>query len=94
MDTGKIRYSEGSATIQVEATLPKSDVLTSEQKAVGIYSDFKFGDQVRVNQLGIVKIVGYKTRNRKYPFIVEPTGGKGGRYKLSENQVLKSNQVR
>jgi hypothetical protein len=81
---GNITYSASTVTVKVEGKVKGSQ--SREGQAVDMFTIFKFNDIIKVAQLGEVKIVGYKTRSPKYPYIVE-TVNSGTRYKLSESQV-------
>jgi|GEM_PF-4401441 hypothetical protein len=80
----KINYNDSTATITIDAKLHGSQ--SREAMELELYSDFKENDIIRIKQLGEVRFVGYKTKNRKYPFIVE-TVHTGNRYKLSQQHV-------
>lgn len=84
LSAGGIRYGTNSVTVKVEGLLVGSQ--SKEVAAIDMFTTFKENDIIKVAQLGEVKIVGYKPRNRKYPYIVETVKG-GKRYKLSETQV-------
>ena len=84
LHAGNISYSEAECTIKVTAKI--NGVMTREQKAIAMFSDFKYGDIVAVRGIvGKVKIVAYKARSPKYPFIVE--NANGSRYKLTEKDL-------
>ena len=84
LKSGGIRYTSNTVTVKVEGKV--EGTLTDEAKTLELFSDFKFGDRIRIDQLGEVKLVGYKTRSRKYPFIVEAVHT-GKRYKLSQSHI-------
>lgn len=44
----------------------------------------KIGDH---GVLGKIKLIGYKTRARKYPFVVEQVDGKKGKYSIPETDA-------
>jgi len=80
----RIKYSSTTATITIESKLKGSK--SKEVQALEFYSDFKEGDIIKIDQLGEVKLVGFKSKNRKYPFIVEAINT-GKRYKLSQTHI-------
>lgn len=83
-----IKYRSNTITVSVEGKIVGSQSL--EAQALELFTKFKENDIIKVPQLGEVKVVGYKTKNRKYPFIVEANNG--SRYKLTENQI--ENRIR
>lgn len=93
LNVGNIRFNESEATIKLTATLPNATgkFQTAEQKAFDMFSK---SDSISVTlnglgtsrNLGTVKMIGYKTRNRKYPYIVEQVST-GSRYKLSTSSA-------
>ncbi len=58
--------------------------LTREQKAVELFTDFKYGDMVRDRRTNtIYKLVGYKTRSPKKPLIIADL--EGTEYKATDS---------
>lgn len=88
-NVGNIRFSSNEANIKLSATLPNAQgVLESaEEKAFNMFAKMDH-IALKLNELGVsstlgyVKFVGYKSRNRKYPYIVEQRAS-GKRYKMS-----------
>jgi len=84
LHAGNISYSEAECTIKVTAKI--NGVMTREQKAIAMFSDYQYGDQITIPGFkGLVTLVAYKSRSPKYPFIVETEDGK--RYKVTEASV-------
>lgn len=77
-----IKYSSNTITVSVEGKVVGTQ--SKEAKALELFTKFKEGDIINVRGLGKSKLVGYKARNRKYPFIVEFSGKQ---YKLSQSQI-------
>jgi len=90
---GNIRFNEVESTIKLTATLPNANgkIQTAEQKAFNMFAKMD-SISVKLNglgssrNLGTVKMIGYKSRNRKYPYIVEQVST-GSRYKLSASSA-------
>ena len=92
-NVGNITYSASEAKIKLSATLATSAniVKTQEEKAFDMYSVFdsvalKLGKHGTSSSLGEVKFVGYKSRNVKYPYIVEQIKT-GTRYKMDASSA-------
>jgi len=93
LSVGNIRFGDVEATIKLTATLPNSQgsFQTAEQEAFKRFAELD-SISVKLNELGTsinlgtVKMVGYKSRNRKYPYIVEQVST-GSRYKLSTSSA-------
>jgi hypothetical protein len=83
--SGGIKFSSTTCTITLEAKVAGAQDKTVA--ALELLTEFKENDIIRINNLGEVKLVGFKTKNRKYPYIVE-TVHTGKRYKLSEKQII------
>ena len=79
-----VRYSSNTLSFNAKAKLVGTK--SAEAQALEMLTKFKENDVIRIGKLGEVKLVGYKTKNRRYPFIVE-TVHTGKRYKLSDSQV-------
>jgi glycerophosphoryl diester phosphodiesterase len=82
LETGSIKFSGSEATIKIEAKVVGG--VTKNQQAL-IFTKFKFGDVIRDAKLGELKMIGFNTRAKKYPYEVKAINGK--EYKLSETQV-------
>jgi hypothetical protein len=82
--TGGIRYTSNTATIKLEAKVAGSK--SKDASALEFFTKFKENDQINIKQLGQVKVVGYNTKAKKYPYVVESIKN-NKRYKLSENQI-------
>ena len=90
---GSIRFSEREANLKLTASLPSTGGMftSAEEEAFDMFSRI---DSISVGlhevgssrTLGNVKMVGYKSRNRKYPYIVEQVST-GSRYKLSTSSA-------
>jgi len=90
---GSIRFSEREANLKLTASLPSTGGMftTAEEEDFDLFSRL---DSISVGlhevgssrTLGNVKMVGYKSRNRKYPYIVEQVST-GSRYKLSTSSA-------
>lgn len=78
----KITYGSNTISIKVEGKIVGTQ--SKESQALELFTKFKEGDIVDIIGLGKVKLVGYKTRNRKYPFLGEFNGKT---YKLSEAHI-------
>jgi hypothetical protein len=78
-----IKYGSNTITVSVEGKIVGSQ--STVAKALELFTKFKENDIIRIAQLGEVKVVGYKQRNRKYPYLVQTMDGK--QYKLSDTQV-------
>jgi len=78
-----IRYGSNTITVKVEGKIVGTK--SKYAQALEMLTNFEENDVIRINQLGEVKIIGYNTRGRKYPFIVQAKDGK--QYKLSQFQV-------
>jgi len=90
-NVGNIRFDSNQATIKLSATLPSASGKTPEEEAFDMFAKLdhialKLGEAGSTRQLGDVKFVGYKSRNRKYPYIVEQIKT-GSRYKMSTDQA-------
>jgi hypothetical protein len=93
LSIGNIRFGDVEATIKLTATLPNNNnsLQTTEQEAFKRFADLdsisvKLNELGTSRNLGTVKMLGYKTRNRKYPYIVEQVST-GSRYKLSTSSA-------
>jgi hypothetical protein len=89
---GTIRFSADTMTGKltgVVANTTASGVVVADPKAIALAKVGKrilgqsFNDAAKYHSLslGTVKVVGYNSRARAYPFVVQTTGGK--RYKIS-----------
>jgi len=83
-DIGNCKYSAAEATFQLKIVIDGE--LTLDQEAIAMFSNFKYGDLVFVSGIGESKVVAYKTRSSKYPFIVESISN-GKRYKVAEHSL-------
>jgi len=90
---GNISYNDHKADIKIEAMLPddNEEFVTEEGRAYNVYAKMDgitipLNAIVRSSSLGRVKMVGYKRRNRKYPYIVEQVST-GTRYKLDSKSI-------
>lgn len=81
---GKIKYSSNTVTLTVEGKIVGTQ--SSEAKMLEVFTKFKENDIIRLAALGECKVVGFKSKNKKYPYIVE-TLHTAKRYKLSESQI-------
>ena len=79
-----IKYGSNTITVGVEGKI--TGTLSKEAQALELFTKFKEGDIIKIDQLGEVKLVGFKSKNRKYPFIVEAINT-GKRYKLSQTHI-------
>ena len=80
-DTGRIKYENASCTIPLEVKIKGMKTMTdamleAEAKRLGLTLEVRNGR----------KLVGYKPRNRSYPFIFEDTHT-GKKYKCDERQA-------
>jgi len=90
---GAITYSDKNASIKLDAILNDADgnYVSKEESDFDRYAQYdsislKRGEIGNLSQLGKVRFVGYKSKNRKYPYIVE-TVSDGKRYKINESQA-------
>lgn len=89
IDSRNFSYSENEVSIKLQANIVGA--MTKEMEAVKMFSEMEvgieldFGHVFMAGNLGEVKLVAYKTRSRKYPWVVE--GSNGSRYKLSSAQL-------
>jgi hypothetical protein len=90
---GNIRFGDVEATIKLTARLPNNEgaFQSAEQEAFKRFAELdsisvKLNELGTSRNLGTVKMVGYKSRNRKYPYIVEQVST-GSRYKLSTSSA-------
>ena len=81
---GGIKYTSNTLSFKADVKVVGSK--SKDAQTLELFTKFKENDIIRIDRLGEVKLVGYKTKNRKYPFIVE-TVHTGKRYKLSDSQV-------
>ena len=92
-NVGSIRFGEREANIKLTVSLPSTNGMftSAEEEAFNMFSRV---DSISVglhevgssSSLGNVKMVGYKSRNRKYPYIVEQVST-GSRYKISTSSA-------
>lgn len=82
LNAEKIRYTSNTVSINIEGKIVGTQSL--EAQALELFTKFKEGDFVNLRGLGRSKVVGYVSRNRKYPFIVEANGKT---YKVSDKQI-------
>jgi hypothetical protein len=92
-NVGNITFNELEANIKLTASLPSSSgvFITAEQKDFNMFSGLdeisvKLNELGSSRNLGTVRMIGYKARNRKYPYIVEQVST-GSRYKLSTSSA-------
>jgi hypothetical protein len=77
--SGNISYETNSCTIQVKAQIKGS--LTRNQQSISMHasllglSDIKYGSVLHSQQRGALKLVDYKPRSPKYPWVAELTNG-------------------
>lgn len=83
LDIGNGTYSESECTFKLKANIVGK--LTREQKAVALFTDFKYGDRLKTFQ-GTFTIVGYKTRSPKKPIIIQDD--QGTEYKATERLIV------
>jgi hypothetical protein len=89
IESKNFSYSANEVSMKLEANI--NGAMTKEMSAVELYSEMEFGIKLECGHtfdcgnLGEVKLVAYKTRSRKYPWVVEKTNG--SRYKLSTTQL-------
>lgn len=82
LSAGNCTYEDGEATMQLKINI--DGMQTREQKAVEMFTDFKYGDMVRDRRSSkIFTIVGYKTRSPKKPLIIRDLGG--NEYKATDS---------
>ncbi len=81
---GKIKYSSNTISLAIEGKIVGSQSI--EAQKLELFTKFKENDIIRLANLGECKVVGFKSKNRKYPYIVE-TLHTAKRYKLSESQI-------
>lgn len=83
---GNASYMANEVSFKLTAKISGAE--TQGEKLLSAFG-YKAGQIVTCGSLGKVRLVEYKQRNRKYPFIVETMGaaGKGKRYKVSERQI-------
>ena len=80
---GNCSYSDAEATFQLKLTADGE--MTSEQSNVELFTDFKYGDKVKLADGKIFTITGFIPRRRKNPIQIEDDRGKG--YKCTENHL-------
>ena len=68
--------------------------MSAEMLAIEMYSEMETGTEIKYGdeldfgaRIGNAKVVGYKTRSRKYPFIIE---NNNGRYKIGVDTVKRA----
>lgn len=90
---GNIRYSKIQATVKLEVSLPNSEgtYLTREEEAFDMYAkmdniSLTRGEIGNMRGLGKIRFVGYKSKNRTYPYIVESVDN-NKRYKITTRQA-------
>lgn len=89
IESKNFSYSANEVSMKLEANI--NGAMTKEMEAVKMFSkmevgiELDFGHLFMAGNLGEVKLVAYKTRSRKYPWVVE--NSKGSRYKLSSAQL-------
>jgi len=86
IELGNGLFSSTEVTFKVTAKLAGAE--SKEEKALSLFG-YKPGQIVSI-QGRKMKLVGYKSRNRKYPFIVKEMGaaGNGQIYKVSESMIV------
>lgn len=88
---GNIQYDDTEFTGKVKAVINNESHQKQKQNrlvdALKLYDlPLEFADHTfRDDKIGVVELVEYKSRNRKYPFIVKDQNGK--RWKLSTMQM-------
>ena len=80
---GNCSYSDAEATFQLKLTADGE--MTREQTNVERFTDFKYGDKVKLRDGNIYIIKGYITRRPKTPICIEDDRGR--RYKCSKNDL-------
>tara|TARA_Y100000310_G_scaffold213874_1_gene214878 strand:+ start:349 stop:720 length:372 start_codon:yes stop_codon:yes gene_type:complete len=80
---GNASYSDAEATFQLKLTADGE--MTIEQTNVELFTDFKYGDKVKLSDGKIFIITGYIPRRPKSPICIEDENG--GRYKCSKNHL-------
>lgn len=102
IDRSNIRYSDYEMNFKISATLKSKDgnykevdpsldrrarLAISKTGNVLGHVEHVLGEVWEVRNLGPCKVIDYNTRGKKYPFIVETTGGQ--RYKVAATSILK-----
>lgn len=84
---GNMRYSEKNVRMQIEATISggKTTSQSDYEKAQKLFNLQPLGSTIFSPMRGNCKIVGYKSRARKYPIIVEANDGK--RYRMPRHMA-------
>ena len=80
LDLGSATYGKGEATIKLNVTV--DGILTKEQEAVAMFTDFKYGSKIK-HRGKPYTIIGYKTRSPKKPVIIRDS--EGGEYKCTDS---------
>ena len=80
---GNCSYSDVDATFQLKLTADGE--MTTEQSNVELFTDFKFGDKMKLADGKIFTIVGYVPRRHKKPIQIEDENG--GRYKCTKEHL-------
>lgn len=92
-NVGNISFNSAEATIKLTATLADANGVVRSADA-DVFDMFAKLDSIslKLNERGVsktlgnVRFVGYKSRNRKYPYIVEQINT-GSRYKMDAHQA-------
>lgn len=83
-DLGRITYDTSKFHLRLDARIEGAQ--SKEESALSEF-DIKVGTEIPF-QGQTVRIIGYRSRNRKYPFIVETLDSKTS-WKVSEKAVLR-----
>jgi hypothetical protein len=92
-NVGNISFNTAEATIKLTATLADANGVfrSADADAFDMFAkldsiSLKLNERGVSKTLGNVRFVGYKSRNRKYPYIVEQIST-GSRYKMDAHQA-------
>ncbi len=92
-NVGNISFSASEATIKLTARLADATgvIRSANADAFNVFAkldsiSLKLNEQGVSKTLGNVRFVDYKSRNRKYPYIVEQIST-GSRYKMDAHQA-------
>lgn len=90
---GNWSFTEDTVSMKFEGRVEGG--MSAEMLAIELYSEMdtgtkiKYGDELDfASNVGVAKVVAYKTRSPKFPFIVE--NNSGARYKVSAENVKKA----
>ena len=90
---GNWSFSGSTVTMKFEGSIEGAQ--TAEMLAIEMYSEMDTGTEIKYgdefdfkSNVGIAKVVAYKTRSPKYPFIVESSDG--SRYKMGSESLKRA----